>query len=67
MEDCVLMWAGRAPTGASAGEGGEPGNGSLLPNVTTLPPGGGMSHEFVEEGDPGGFVRMAIIRIENLH
>jgi len=51
------MWTERAPAGASAGEGGEPGNDSLLPNVTTLPPGGSMSHEFVEEEDPGGFVR----------
>ena len=67
MEDCVLMWAERAPTGASAGEGGEPGNDSLLPNFTTLPPGGSMSHEFVEEEDLGGSVRMAIIRIENPH
>ena len=57
MEDCVLMWAERAPAGDSASEGGEPGNDSLLPNFTTLPPGGSMSHEFVEEEDPGGFVR----------
>ena len=57
MEDCVLMWAERAPAGASASEGGEPGNDSLLPNFTTLPPGGSMSHEFVEEEDPGVSVR----------
>jgi len=57
MEDCVLMWAERAPAGDGASEGGEPGNDSLLPNFTTLPPGGSMSHEFVEEEDPGDSVR----------
>ena len=49
MDDCVLMRAERAPTGESASEGGEPGKDILLPNFTTLPPGGSMSHEFVEE------------------
>ena len=51
------MRAEWAPVGAGASEGGEPGNDSLLPTFTTLPPGGSMSHEFVEEENPGGPVR----------
>ena len=56
--DCVFtMWIERAPAAGGAGRRSEPVIDSLLPNFTTLPPGGSMSHEFVEEEDPDGSVR----------
>jgi hypothetical protein len=48
-----MVWAERASIGDDRRS--EPVKNSLLPNVTTLPPGGSMSHEFVEEEDHGWF------------